>query len=103
MGNSETEPGRVDRVEMEIVVSEILEEKGKPVTHIDSNEFVRRILEKFNEYERREVKESVVEQAGKVGGGGTRGIFINTGMTGKVELMDLNKEKPTEEQVFPDE
>ena len=99
---TEPEPERVDRVEIEIVVSEILEEKGKPVTHIDSKEFVRRILEKFDKYDRSEVKETVIEQA-SVGTDGSRGVFIDTGTTGKVRLMDFNKRKPVKEQLFPDE
>jgi len=91
---------------MDIVVSEIVEEnldeKNLCVCHVDANEFVDRIMERYDKYDRSEVKQSVIERVNDMGHG-SEGIFVNTGGTGKVELMDFSQEQPTEKHLFPDE
>jgi hypothetical protein len=105
MGNAQAEPERVDRVEMDIVVSEIVEENfdrhNLCVCHVETNVLVDRIMERYD-YDRTEVKESVIERV-RDKSHGPRNIFVSRGGSGKVELMDWSQEQSTEEHLFPDE
>ena len=106
MGNAQAEPERVDRVEMDIVVSEIVEEKFERnnmcVCHVDTKEFVSRIMERYEKYDRSEVKESVIERVNDKSHP-SEGIFVDAAGSGRVELMDFSQEQSTEKQLFPDE
>ena len=87
------------RIEIEIVVERILDEKETDVYRMESNEFVRVLLEEY-EYSKDAVKDSIVHEVERLGG--PRGIHLTRSGRSHVELIDISRTS-TEDSLFPGE